>query len=247
MPDKIKSEKKIINGLLNTKLNTDNKTALDILRRVSKRTGVGVDLLAANSMQEGMLGAIRDQNSQGETDNDYPVDGYLYYGLDTFGNNIQTFIDKGYIPEDFDYKPFDAKNEQGRIVSTGSFKTNEDALFAKAAFIKDFKDKVNEYSSNKKVKLEKKTEDYLTMAAYNGGFGNAKLMIDELSTGKFKQSDYVDKGLTSRKGVHKNVAPRLQKMSWFNQMATGPHPAQPAPKNDLRTYESLSDALYTKR
>lgn len=64
MPDKIKSEKKIINGLLNTKLDTDKRTALDILRRVSKRTGVGVDLLAANAMQEGMLGAIQDQNSE---------------------------------------------------------------------------------------------------------------------------------------------------------------------------------------
>lgn len=82
------------------------------------------------------------------------------------------------------------------------------------------------------------------MAAYNGGFGNAKLMIDELATGKFKQSDYVDKGLTSRKGVHKNIAPRIQKMSWFNQMATGPYPAQ---KNDMQTYESLRDVVYTKR
>lgn len=244
MPDKIKSEKKIINGLLNTKLDTDKRTALDILRRVSKRTGVKVDLLAANAMQEGMLGAIQDQNSEGNGDNDYPVDGYQYYGLDTFGNNIQTLVDKGYIPEGFDYKPFDQKNEKKQIVSTGAFKTNEDALFAKAAFIKDFNDKVIEYSGNKNLKLDKKTEDYLTMAAYNGGFGNAKLMIDELATGRFNQSDYVDKGLTSRKGVHKNVAPRIQKMSWFNQMATGPHSAQ---KNDLQTYESLRDVLYTKR
>lgn len=244
MPDKIKSEKKIINGLLNTKLDTDKRTALDILRRVSKRTGVGVDLLAANAMQEGMLGAIQDQNSEGNGDNNYPVDGYQYYGLDTFGNNIQTLIDKGYIPEGFDYKSFDAKNEKKQIISTGAFKTNEDALFAKAAYLKDFKDKVVEYSGKKNVKLDKKTEDYLTMSAYNGGFGNAKLMIDELSTGKFKQSDYVDKGLTSRKGVHKNVAPRLQKMSWFNQMATGPAPAQ---KMSFPSFSSLQEVAYTKK
>ena len=111
---------------------------------------------------------------------------------------------------------------------------------AKAAYLKEFRDQVRGYSEKNKLKLDPKTEEYLTMSAYNGGFGNAKMMIDELATGKFSQSDYISKGLTSRKGVHKNVAPRLEKMEWISQMFEGPRPPMDMPRPAKR----LADIMY---
>jgi hypothetical protein len=221
---KVKSEKVLINRLLNRKMPNDNKTALDLLRRVSTKSKVPVDFLAANAIQEGLLEAIQNQAYDESAGSQYPVSGFGYYGLDTFGDAAPKLKKKGYIPQDMDYRTYTVDNEKGEVVTPANFKSNEDAMMAKAAYLKDFTDEVRAYSSKKGVKMEPKTEQYLTMAAYNGGMGNARKMIDELSTGKFSQKDYIEKGLTSRKGVHKNIAPRMEKMNWILQMATGPAP-----------------------
>lgn len=236
---KKKSEKKIVNKLINKKMPADNRNALDILRRASKKTGVPVDFLAANAFQEGMFDAIRNPTTEYASE-EYPVSGFVGYGLDTFGSSADKLKKKGYIPADFDYELTSPINEKGEMVSSANFRTNEDALVAKGAFLKDFRDSVVDYSNKKKLKLEPKTEQYLTMAAYTGGMGNAIKMIDELSKGG-SQKDFVEKGLTSRKGVHKNIAPRMDKMALFRQIATGP---APIPKRDLPDEPSLFNLIY---
>jgi len=238
---KKKSEKKIVNKLINKKMPADNRNALDILRRASQRTGVPVDFLAANAFQEGMFDAIRNPTSEYASEN-YPVSGFASYGMDTFGSSADKLRKKGYIPSDFDYEDAFPENEKGEEVNSANFKTNEDALVAKAAYLKDFRDSVVDYSNKKKLKLEPKTEQYLTMAAYNGGMGNAMKMIDELSKG-VSQKDFVEKGLTSRKGVHKNIVPRMDKMALFRQIATGP---APLPKRDLPDEPSLFNVIYKR-
>lgn len=238
---KKKSEKKIINKLINKKLGVDNRNALDILRRASQKTGVPVDMLAANAFQEGIFDAIRTQNFDFGSE-EYPVSGFASYGMDTFGSSADKLRKKGYLPADFDYEDDFPYNEKGKEVNSANFRTNEDALVAKAAYLKDFKDSVLDYSNKKKLKLEPKTEQYLTMAAYNGGLGNAMKMIDELSKG-VSQKDFVEKGLTSRKGVHKNIAPRMDKMALFRQIATGP---APLPKRDLPDEPSLFNVIYRR-
>lgn len=238
---KEKSEKKIVNKLINKKLGVDNRNALDILRRASQRTGVPVDFLAANAFQEGMFEAIRTQNAEYGSD-EFPVSGYIHYGMDTFGSNADRLKKKGYIPNELEYQDDFNQSEKGEDVQSANFRTNEDALVAKAAFLKDFRDSVVDYSNKKKLKLEPKTEQYLTMAAYNGGIGNAMKMIDELSKG-VSQKDFVEKGLTSRKGVHKNIAPRMDKMALFRQIATGP---APLPKRELPDEPSLFNLIYRR-
>lgn len=233
---KVKSEKVLINRLLNSKLPTDEKTALDLLRRVSAKSRVPLEFLTANALQEGLVDAVRRQRGDDWYETDYPVNGYEYYGLDTFGSAAPRLKSKGYIPKDMDYNQYSETNEKGESVTPAAFKSNEDALTAKAAYLKDFRDSVREYSSKKGLKMEPKTEQYLTMAAYNGGMGNARKMIDELSGGKVSQKDYIEKGLTSRKGVHKNIAPRMEKMNWILQMATGPAPAPKQPFPSLFDY-----------
>lgn len=252
---KKESEKVIVRRLLEQPLRYDgNKRAIEVINRVAQKTGLRPAFIAANAMQEGMNSAIKDDKNMEmnesyaemvgyDTAGKYPVDGFNYYGLDTFGSNIQSLIDKGYLDENFDFAPYEIKNEKGKKVITGAFKSHEDALMAKAAYLKGFRDQVRDYSAKNKVNLDPRTEEYLTMSAYNGGFGNAKMMIDELATGKFDQKEYVSKGLTSRKGVHKNVAPRLEKMDYIGQMYEGPRPPASSP---MPAFKTLSETLYGK-
>lgn len=249
---KKESEKVIVRRLLEQPLRYDgNKRAIEVINKVAQKTGLRPAFLAANALQEGMGTAINDDKNMEmnmpyaemigyDTADKYPIDGFIYYGLDTFGSNIQSLIDKGYLDENFDFASYEINNEKGNKVITGAFKSHEDALTAKAAYLKEFRDQVRDYSTKNKLKLEPRTEEYLTMSAYNGGFGNAKMMIDELATGKFKQSDYIAKGMTSRKGVHKNVAPRLEKMDYIGHMYEGPRP----PMNMPKPTKKLADIIY---
>ncbi len=242
-PKKDKAERYETKRLLKKKMSVDNLEASEIIRRAASRAGISPSFLGANAMQEGMNLAIADADS-GEyiVSDEYPVDGFLYYGLDNFGEAAERLKKKGYLPKDFDFMPTTPTNEKNKTVNSGAFKTHEDALFAKAAFLKDFQDQVKEYSQKKGLKLDDSTTDYLTMSAYNGGMGNARIMIDELATGKYNPKEYVSKGLTSRKGVHKNIEPRLKKMSWiyddFYNMLNKPTPISAPP-----TFPSASNLM----
>lgn len=247
------SEKVLVRNLLEKPLRYDgNKKAIEVINKVARKSGLRPAFIAANAMQEGMNLAIRDDSNDdldtefqdnlpiGKMVDQYPINGFMYYGLDTFGDTVKTLKDKGYLDKDFDFAEYESINERNQKVRTGAFKSHEDALMAKAAYLKEFRDQVRAYSSKNKVKLDPNTEEYLTMSAYNGGFGNAKMMIDELASGKFNQADYVSKGLTSRKGVHKNVAPRMEKMQWISQMYEGPRP----PINMPKPTKKLADILF---
>ena len=232
---KKESEKVIIKGMLGKKLNTDNKQVTEIINTVAAKTGLNPAFLAANAFQEGMNLAIMEDSGDKEdlpdylkvkeetTDSgSYPVSGFAYYGLDTFGDSAQMLKDKGYLDKDFDFEEIEARNEKGQTVKTGAFRTHEDALMAKAAMIKNIQDSVAKYAQEKGLKLEPKSMDYFTMSAYNSGMGNARIMMDEMMKSKAPQSEFIQKGMTSRKGVHKNIVPRLEKMDMISGMMVGP-------------------------
>lgn len=243
-PKKDKAERFETNRLLKKSMAIDDTAAIDVIKRAAQRTGMSPAFLAANAMQEGMNLAINDSNEY-SIDDEYPVNGYVYYGLDTFGDAADTLKKKGYLPKGFDFLPFDTKNERGQRIGSAAFKSNEDALVAKAAYLKDFQDQVQEYANKKGLKLDTETKEYLTMSAYNGGMGNAKIMVDELASGKYDPKEYISKGLTSRKGVHKNIEPRLKKMKWiyddFLNIPKGPSPAPVFPSGT-----NIMSAIYGK-
>lgn len=219
------SERVIVKRQLESSLPIDNKSLFDLAIGVSRKTGVSPDLLAANALQEGVnvMAAKKklktsDFYKNSEIDSkSFPVDGFLYYGLDDFSSYAPEMIKKGYLPKDFQFKSYKAKNEKGREVNTAAFRNNEDALVAKSALIKTFKDQVNGYANEIGLPLTKEAEDYLTMSAYNGGMGNAKIMIDELATG-YNPKVFIKEGKTSRQGVHKNIAPRMERMEMFREL-----------------------------
>jgi hypothetical protein len=220
------SEKVLIKRQLDSPLPVDNKSLYDLSIAVSKKTGVAPELLGASSLKEGVevMAARRklktsDEYNAAKIDSKmFPIDGFTYYGLDDFSTYAPEAIKKGYLPKDFQYKTFVAENEKGRKVSTAAFRNNEDALIAKSALMKMFKDQVNDYSKVANVPLTDKTIDYLTMSAYNGGMGNAKIMIDELATG-YNPEVFMSEGKTSRKGVHKNIAPRMERIELFKEVS----------------------------
>ena len=220
--------------MLGKKLNTDNKQVTEIINTVAAKTGLNPAFLAANAFQEGMNKAIiKDSGNKEDLPDylkvdeenlygDYRISGFEYYGLDTFGDSAQMLKDKGYLDKNFDFQEGIATNEKGEAVNTGNFKTHEDALMAKAAMIRNIQDNVAKYAQDKGLKLEPKSMDYFTMSAYNGGMGNARIMMDEMQRSRVPQSEFIQKGMTSRKGVHKNIVPRIEKMDMISDMMVGP-------------------------
>lgn len=205
----------------------DNRTAIDVARTAAQKGGISPSLLFSSAFTEGYNKAIAHpddvseayinaQNKGFDTKN-YPVDGFFNYGLDTFGDRYGQL--KKYLPAGFDqrFKTYPAFNEKGQKVTTAGFKSNEDALIAKSAMLRNEADTVSNYAKSKGVTLDDNAKNYFTLASYNGGFGNAKIMLDEYSKSADKQK-FIKEGQTSRKGVHKNIYGRIQNMALAQQL-----------------------------
>jgi hypothetical protein len=196
-----------------------NKTYQEILKEVAKETGIDARFLFGSAYQEGLdivatnpkavskgyeRNYLKDSKMRG-----YPVDGFML-GLDNFGTRYKEFIKKGYLPENFDFYPFKAVNEKGDV-TTAAFRSNKDALMAKAAFLKAEADSVRSYANKLKVELSPEEEAYFAMASYNGGFGNAKKMMDNFKKSGLKAKDWIEKGNTGYAPIHEKVYPRLNR------------------------------------
>lgn len=216
----------------------DNKRTVDIIRSAAKVTGVNPYLLFSSSWGEGMNKAIARPDEVSEAYNiagkkdkavfDYPVDGFYNYGLDTFGQRYEQL--KKYLPKGFEnrFKTYKAYNDKTKVVdgkvvpapelvTTAAFKTNEDALIAKSAMLRDEMDKVNRYAAKEKIDLDENAVLYFTMASYNSGFGNAKTMLDEYAKSEDK-TGFIENGETTRKGVHKNISPRMKHLKLAKEL-----------------------------
>lgn len=219
------SDKILLKRLLDSKVSYDNKTAKQIIESVSQRTGLPKEFIAASALQEGMNEAISHPENaslaytNAKVDqNKFPVDGFYNYGLDTFSDAYDRLVKKGYLPKDFAYHPYKAFNEQNKPVNTAAFRNNEDALVAKAAYLKDFMDSVNGEAEKRGLKLTDRAMRYFTMAGYNGGLGSVRDMMDEMASGKTTFDDYIKAGSKKRGQVHKNVMPRMYKMDFLSTL-----------------------------
>jgi hypothetical protein len=252
------SEKVIMRGLLREELPIDNTNVTELINTVASTTGINPSFLAANMFQEGLTEMItwnrakkksmenspdvefEATNKLGEFE-DYPVEGYNFYGLDTFGSKYGDLVKKGLLNKDFGEK-FTTKtvgNEKRQEVTTADFKTNKDAMTAKAAMINDLVGEVDSYAAKKGIKLDQRAKDYFVMSAYNGGLGNARKMMNELSSSKASTSDFIDKGMTSLKQIHKNVMPRFDKMKMISNMIEGPREPLFNPRPSLQDVMKL--------
>lgn len=217
-------EEDILRKMYQQKMSFDNRNVSDVVKSAATKSGIDPALLFSSAFQEGMNLAISkpDEISEaylnsGVDSNAYPVDGFYNYGLDRFGDDYNRL--KKYLPEGFDqrFKTFKAKNEKGQDVTTAAFINNEDALIAKAAVMKDVESQLDNYAKKKGVTINPEDRPYFILASYNGGLGNGKTMLDEYSKAKDKRK-FIDEGLTTRKGVHKNILPRLSRVKLINQL-----------------------------
>lgn len=187
-------------------------TSKNLSAKAASKLGLDPALLYASSMEEGMSGLY--PNEKGEVSDNgekgYPISGSTDFGLDQFVSEVPRYIQKGYLPKDFtnNFKKYTPKPGEfgsgGKPVTTNSanFKTVDDALLAKAAYLKDNYDTVDDYASKSGVKLSPKARDFFSLVAYNGGAGTAKKMLaDYKANGLLKDDSFTETRPTSGKGL----------------------------------------------
>lgn len=215
-------EKKETKRLLGKTMKYDNKRAIDVISSVAKKTGLSPSFIGASAFQEGMNEAVYSPNTRSEAyfnaginESEWPVDGFYAYGLDTFGQMADTLKKKGYLPKEVQYKTYKAKNEKNQDITTAAFKTNEDALTAKAAYMKYFQDNVKDYASKKKLSLSPDQLEYITMAGYNAGLGNTNKLLDEMAAAN--NPNYLKEREAKGGWLKKNIEPRTKKKQWIDE------------------------------
>lgn len=189
----------------------------------AKKLGLDPEILYASAMEEGMSGLYphvfkgREKDGllvQSSGDKEYPISGYMSFGLDRFGETYPGLIKKGYLPADFEgrFKKVPKVNEKLEDVMSADFKSPEDALLAKAATMRISKDEIEDYISKNKVNLSPEAKKFFTLVSYNAGAGNARKMLDEYNkAGYLKSDDFLKKRPSeSWKVPYENVMRRIQ-------------------------------------
>jgi len=191
----------------------------------AQQVGVDPKMLLASSYVEGFNRFISGQSGKSAYFNKgvqnkgvYSFDGFGYAGLDKAGEMADGLKQKGYLPQDFDFQPFKAVNEKGQTVTSGAFKSPKDALIMKAAILRNEKDKIEAYAKQKGIEIKTEHMDYFIMSAYNGGFvENVAKMVDQYGVAQDKDN-FVKNGETTRKGVHRNVAQRMELLDMAEEL-----------------------------
>jgi hypothetical protein len=103
---------------------------------------------------------------------------------------------------------------------TVAFKNPEDMVRAKAAYLKDLADQVDEYASNKKITLTDEDRDYLIMSGYNGGMGTARGLMNDIAAGKKNVRETGGKN----RAAHTHVKKRVDYMGYLGDIFAPPAP-----------------------
>lgn len=203
-------------------------TVRSAITNASKTTGVDPSLLYSSAMEEGLGYALSrpDETSEAyymwsEKNKDlakkYQVDGFYNYGLDRFGEAgvMESLQKKGYLPKDFKDKftVYDAYNEKKERIKTAAFLSDQDALTAKAAMLRDTQDQLNAYVTKKNYKLTPEQMDFFALAGYNSGLGNMQKMIESYNQKDYlKDNKFLDPSFkpASYMPIYTNVQRRLQ-------------------------------------
>lgn len=165
---------------------SDTLTSKELALKMAKASGLPPSLLYSSAMVEGMSG-LYPQTVKGEEsvdfsgDEKYPVPGFRNFGLDTFSDAYPGLVKKGLLPADFNKRFIKSvhTNEQNKKVNSANFDSAESGLMAKAAMIRDEQENFLKYAAQNKIPLSDKAKHFFTLAAYNGGSGAAKTLLQE--------------------------------------------------------------------
>jgi hypothetical protein len=200
------------------KPSTGTDTMGNIVKKVGAKVGVRPSILLASSLVEGANGLESGTDPKKAEDysgdENYPVSGYVNFGLDTFSDKFPELVKKGYLSKDFasEFKKSEEINEKKEKVNSADFKTADAAFEAKAAMIKDMEDQTDAFAKSKGIKLSNKGRDFFTLVGYNGGDGLMKQMMESYNSGGYLKDDkYIDQRPTdSYKSVHREISKRIK-------------------------------------
>lgn len=191
-------------------------TAKDSATQTASKLGLDPALLYASAMEEGMSGLYPGKDGKvDKSDSDkYPIDGFHNYGMDHFHDQFPTMVKKGYLPKGFDYQKAVNTNENNEKVNSANFKTPEDAMQAKAAYVKMEQDDIDNYAKHKGISLSDKARQFFTLINFNGGEGTGHKMIDYYAKKGLLEGDKFlsvqpEEGLRLAPSW-KNVVPRMK-------------------------------------
>lgn len=167
----------------------------------AKKLGLDPALLYASAMEEGMSGGFWDDEKgvSWSKDPNFPIQGSGQYGLDNFYGRFPEFVKKGYLPQSFEsqFKRF-VPTDPNVTKNSANFKTVDDALLAKGAFMKSQYDDIDSYAKKRGVTLSPKARDFFALVGYNAGEGNSHQMLDEYNeSGALKGDSFLKKRPTS--------------------------------------------------
>jgi hypothetical protein len=216
----------IVNSEFRPEMTRGDKNLLNASKNISKSYNIRPELLAASILEEGGQQSLKNKDNQlmaseawmnaaGKQSSieKYGVDGFLQGGLDRFGELYPTFVKKGYLKEDFkeSFTPYEAINEKKEKVTTAAFKDYESMIQAKGAFMAYERDGINEYAKKKGITLSPEAQEFFSLAAYNGGAGNAQKMLEEYNRqGLLKGNKFLNQKPSSYQGIYANVMKRIQ-------------------------------------
>jgi len=166
----------------------DTLTSKELALKMAKASGLPPSLLYSSAMVEGMSGLYpqilkgsKEESVDFSGDEKYPVPGFRNFGLDTFSDAYPGLVKKGLLPADFNKRFIKSvhTNEQNKKVNSANFDSAEAGLQAKAAMMKDAQDQFNAYAAQNKIPLSDRARQFFALAAYNGGPGAAKTLLQE--------------------------------------------------------------------
>lgn len=217
----------------------------DLAMAASKNLGLDPALLYSSAMEEGMSGIYphvfkgREKEGllvQSSGNKDYPVSGYINFGVDNFADAFPGLVKKGYLPADFQGQFMKSQeiNEKDMPVNSANFRNPEAALMAKAAMMRASRDEIEDFATKNKINLSPKARDFFTLVHYNAGSDNAQKMLQAYNQKGYLQGDSFLKKQpdTSWSQPYQNVIRRLKMAEalrnegYFDEDAAQQQPAQ---------------------
>lgn len=198
----------------------------EVATKAAKEYGVDPALLYSSFMEEGGSGLFKNKDGTdtrgrkpGEYgyqgfygDKEFPINGNESLGMPNFNQVFPDLVAKGYLPKDFKNK---FRGKDGEF-SGNDFKTLDDGLKAKAAWMKMSYDEVDAYAKEKGIKLSKNAKDFFALADFNAGDNFKKILKRYNEEGLLKDDRFLkehphkNEKIEAKDDVWAHVAPRLQ-------------------------------------
>jgi hypothetical protein len=144
------------------------------------------ELLYASLMDEG---ADQFTTAKGSTKGLYQ--GMTDFGLDTAGDRLEEFINKGYLDKGIKDRVVKRAvvNESGNSFNSIDFTNLNDVVSVKNAYINNGRDLISKHAAKYNLKLSAKALDYFTVATYNRGEEGAIEILNDYKKNNLLEGD----------------------------------------------------------